>query len=324
MIKMFDFIDLGENIFIAKEKPKRVNVLNSLVMLDDHRGRAILIDANYPFDHIDALYEKIPSPAKALLFSHCHLDHTAHGFYHQQKYNTPLFCPIQEKDHILSLKTLMEDVGFIDLGLEDLYRMMVEQYMKFEECDSVLTFTPGKDVLEYDRFLIQTIHVPGHSPGHTAFIIKSLANDTNRKVLYVSDIGSHPYYGDNYSDLLLYRQSIDMLEKIYLADDFILVPAHGTVYEERNPQFFEKIRKRIQKNADNVLDALRKKEPKTIRAMVFEGVITPKSRQNSLIKNLYLLWDGGMIHQHLQEFMARGLVKNLDNESFLTDRYILV
>ena len=321
---MLNYTTLGNKVYLAKEDSDRVNCLNSLIIEDPTPKEAILIEANYPFDEIDELYKRIAPPAKALLLSHGHTDHTAHAFYHQQNYETPIFIPVQEQEHLLSLDTLRDAAGFTQLGLEEKYNLMVREYMKFQECETVLPYTPGEKIFHYTVVNIETIHIPGHSPGHTAFALKFSPELNNKNILYVSDIGSHPYYGDLYCSLSAYRDSIDKLENIYLSGDYILVPAHGKYYLEKDPDFFNRIRRKIHKNAQKVLEALSKTEPKSIKDLVYEWFMTPKDRAHPLIKELYLLWDGGMIAQHLREFQDQGLVRKIEEKDFLNDNYILV
>ena len=306
---------------MVRESSTRPNRLNSLLIEDNTDSDSILIDANYPFQNIDELYTRVKAPVKGLYFSHCHLDHTAHAFYQQQNYNAPVYVPIQEKNYITSIESMMEAVGFKKLGLTNSYMIMAKRYMKFEECQEVLTFTPGKDAIEYSGGKIETIHIPGHSPGQTAFVLKPNAG---KNVLFVSDLGSHPYYGDLNSDLNQYYESIDKMEQLYLSDDFVLVPAHGTIYPEREKGFFDRIRTKIKNYETRIFNALSTTEPKSIKELVYEGVITPKRRMVEFIKDLYLLWDGGRIYHHLNDFMERGLVEKVEEIDLVNDKYILV
>jgi glyoxylase-like metal-dependent hydrolase (beta-lactamase superfamily II) len=312
---------LIDGVYLVKEKSNRVNKLNSLVIHKNENAQPVLIDANYPFDAIDELYSQINS-AKILLFSHGHLDHSAHAFYHQEKYKTPLFCPFQEKHYLTDLDKLMDIVGFNRLKLKAPYKMMVREYIKFQECQNVNTFVPGEDTFKNGSFLIETIHIPGHSPGQTAFKIIS-CNGVRKKVLYVADIGSHPYYGDLNSDIFQYRKSIDKLERIYLNDDFILVPAHGNYYIQEEKNFFNRIREKIDRNKQKVINSLSKKRPKSLKELVEERIITPKERIYKPIEDLYYLWDGGMINQHLRELKQENRVKKIEKNDFLSNEYIL-
>jgi glyoxylase-like metal-dependent hydrolase (beta-lactamase superfamily II) len=312
---------LINGVYLVKEKSNRVNKLNSLMIEDNGLKNSVLIDANYPFDAIEELYSEI-NTSKMLLFSHGHLDHTAHAFYHQEKFNTPLFCPIQEKEYLTNLDKLMERVGFKKLKLKEKYGMMVKNYIKFQECSAVNTFIPGEDDFDHESYLIESIHIPGHSPGHTAFKI-SLKNNNPRKILYVADIGSHPYYGDLNSDLIQYRKSIDKLETLYLNGDYILVPAHGNFYHEKDENFFNRIREKINGNKEKVINSLSKEKPQSLRELVEKRIITPKERIFEPIKELYYLWDGGMIHQHLNELIIQNRVKKIEKNDFFSHEYLL-
>ena len=312
---------LINGVYLVKENSNRVNRLNSLIIEDNGLTNSILIDANYPFNAIDELYSKI-NTSKMLIFSHGHLDHTAHAFYHQEKFNTPLFCPIQETDYITSLDKLMERVGFKKLNLKEKYSMMVKNYIKFQECKKVNSFIPGEENFEFKSFLIETIHIPGHSPGHTAFKISSKYNN-KRNILYVADIGSHPYYGDLNSDIIQYRKSIDKLEKMYLNDDYILVPAHGNFYNVKDEDFFNRIREKIDSNKKNVINSLSKEKPQSLRKLIEKRIITPKERIFEPIKELYYLWDGGMINQHLNELIIENRVKKIEKNDFFSHEYLL-
>ncbi|MHA1150368.1 MAG: MBL fold metallo-hydrolase [Promethearchaeota archaeon] len=321
---MLEYTELGKDCYLVKEVAERVNTLNPILIEDGLSKDAILIDANYPFRFIDELYRRIKSPAKALILSHTHTDHSAHAFYHQEKYHTPIYVPSLEEHRIKDLAVLRKEAGFDDLGLTEVFNMMILEYMKFKECQHVKTYIPGETIFYYELLEIKTIHIPGHAIGHTAFNLTFYNSELNRNILYVSDIGSHPYYGDLDCNLKEYYESIDKLEKIYLSDDYILVPAHGTVYIEKNEGFFQRIRDRIKKNEKKVLEHLSKTHAKSIKELVLEWFMTPIEKRNALIKDMYFRWDGGMIYQHLSEFIKKGIVKKVEVKDFLNDKYILV
>ncbi|TXT63405.1 MAG: hypothetical protein BAJALOKI1v1_730003 [Promethearchaeota archaeon] len=320
---MLTWNKLIDNLYLVKEDSDRVNRLNSLIIQGNEEYSSVLIDANYPFAEIDALYSKIKK-AKMLIFSHGHLDHTAHAFYHQEKYGTTAYCPVQEREYLTDLDALMELVGFNKLGLTQDYRKMIKYYIKFKECEKVTTFDPGNISFKTENFIIKTIHIPGHSPGHTAFELSSTKKKTQRKILYVSDIGSHPYYGDLNSNISQYRDSIDKLEHIYLNGDYILVPAHGNYYIKKDRTFFERIRNKININKEKVLNSLNSHKAKSLRKLVDERIITPPERVYEPIRELYYLWDGGMINQHLIELINEQKVKKIKKADFLSHKYIKI
>ena len=317
---MLEYLKLSNNVYLIREDFKKINRLNSLMIELDQNNGIILLDANFSFDNINELYSRIKSKVSALIISHFHTDHSSRAFYHEEKYNTPLYCPIQEEKYLKSLSTMMEDVGFKKLGLSEAYLFFINKIMKFKECKKINVFVPGTEILDFSSIKLQTIHIPGHSPGHTSFII----NSSSPKILYVSDIGSHPYYGDFICDLKEYRNSIDKLEKIYLSDNFALIPSHGNIYLEKKENFFDKIRERIKINEQKVIDALSKTNPKSIKDLVLDRIITPEERIYQPLKELYYLWDGGIIYKHILEFVEKGFVEKVEEKDFLNDKYILI
>ena len=81
----------------------------------------------------------------------------------------------QEEEYFLSLNSIMENVGFSKLGskIKENYLFFANEYMKYEECEEIRTFNPDGEILEFSTVKLEAIHIPGHSPGHTAFVIES-------------------------------------------------------------------------------------------------------------------------------------------------------
>jgi len=81
----------------------------------------------------------------------------------------------------------------------------------------------------------------------------------------------------------------------------------------------------IKKNEQIVLSALSKTKPKSIRDLVQkEYLLTPKEKINPIIEEGYLLWDGGMILLHFNEFLEQGIIEIVQKKSLLDDTYILI
>ncbi len=321
---ILDYIELGNGIYIIREKTNRPNRVNSILIEGENKSESVLIDTNYSFRHIREFYTRLKAPAKRLYVSHCHLDHVAHVFYHEQKFGTPIFCPKQEENGLKSLTLSMEEMGYKKLDLEENYEKLARDIMKFQECENINIFNPGKDSIEFSGGHIETIHIPGHSPGQTAFIINKNNKNENKKVLYSSDIGSHPYYGDLNSNLSQYQDSINNLEDIYFSDDFILVPAHGNYYSEKQEEYFNKIRDRIKSNEEKILSALSKSKPKSIKDLVLEWIIRPQRISVDFITELFFLWDGGIIYHHLNDLIKKKIVEKAKKVNFLNDEYVLI
>ncbi|MBD3213339.1 MAG: hypothetical protein GF311_12085 [Candidatus Lokiarchaeota archaeon] len=120
-----------------------------------------------------------------------------------------------------------------------------------------------------------------------------------------------------------YRSSIDKLEKIYQSKKYFLIPAHGNYYLEKEDDFFERIRQKINKNEKKILGSLNKDAFISIKELVEMRIITPSERIFEPIKDLYYLWDGGMILNHMRELVREDKVQEIEGEIFLQNKYKL-
>ncbi len=320
---MLIWTQLFDNISLVREDSARVVKLNSTVIFEKISRKNVLIDANYSIRNITELYEKLQNEVLCAIFSHCHSDHIGHAYYHFERYKTKLFFPIQELEYATSTEEHLKASGLSKFHLEDEFKERMFESIGYKDVENANSFDPGKEHFNFNSIVIETIHIPGHSPGHTAFIIRDVEKG-DPAVLYVSDIGSHPYYGDLNSDISKYLDSINKLEEIYLNNDYILVPAHGKIYFEKNEDFFNRIRDKIERNEKKVLDALSSTEYKTIIELARERIITPAKRIHPTMLNLHDFWDGGMIYNHLKILIQQGVVEKLDKNDILKDQYKLI
>jgi sugar-specific transcriptional regulator TrmB len=102
-----------------------------------------------------------------------------------------------------------------------------------------------------------------------------------------------------------------------------LVPAHGNFYLEKEENFFNRIRNKIDKNEEKVINALEETRFKTIPDLVREYIITPQERIYEPIRDLYLLWDGGKIYHHLNDLIDKNFVQKQEGNDILSDKYKL-
>ena len=101
---MLEYLKLSNNVYLVREDIKKINRLNSLMIELDQNNGTILLDANFSFDNITELYSRIKSKVLALVISHFHTDHSSRAYYHEERYKTPLYCPIQEEKYLKSVK----------------------------------------------------------------------------------------------------------------------------------------------------------------------------------------------------------------------------
>jgi len=179
---------------------------------------------------------------------------------------------------------------------------------------------------EYDNLKIKTIHVPGHSPGHTAFIIEDI-KENKRKILFASDIGitnRGAWYGYTYSHLKDIKESVKKLEKIYFDDDFIVASGHGPIIFDKKPEIFNDIIRRIDDIDNKLLSILDSNNPKSLDEIIYKGRFssedhTIQSKDDPLLsqKRLVSFFERNMITRHINDLIERKKIIQINNESWI-------
>ncbi|MCB0793019.1 MAG: MBL fold metallo-hydrolase [Flavobacteriales bacterium] len=98
-------------------------------------------------------------------------------------------------------------------------------------------FLHAGDVIELGEDRLEVLHVPGHSPGHVAFLCQAAGCILSGDVLFQRSIGRTDLPGGNYAQLLSsIRESL-----MTLSDDVIVHSGHGpdtTIGAERRANPF--------------------------------------------------------------------------------------
>ncbi|MCK5028181.1 MAG: MBL fold metallo-hydrolase [Bacteroidales bacterium] len=208
-IKIFVFNPFQENTFL----------------LHDETKECVIIDAGcneaHEFEKIDAYIEENELKLKAIINTHCHIDHIMGNSYLVNKYKVPSIAhkddmPLLERSNDMALA-----FGF-DVQEPPVPNKFVEE----------------GDEIKFGKTTLQILHVPGHSPGsivlyneHEKFIIVG-------DVLFAGSIGRTDLPGGDHDALLT-----GIKEKIFsLNDDIVVYPGHGertTIGHEKstNPYF---------------------------------------------------------------------------------------
>jgi len=141
-----------------------------------------------------------------ILTSHCHEDHIA---------GNPLFpdaeCHVHEADAVglTGLDAMMAIYGFGGDTADGFRKVLVEQF-HYEARTGVETFDEG-DVYELGGVEIEVLHTPGHTRGHSCFLVRFSEGARERRLLYLGDIeltSFGPYYGDAWSNLEDFERSL--------------------------------------------------------------------------------------------------------------------
>jgi glyoxylase-like metal-dependent hydrolase (beta-lactamase superfamily II) len=150
-----------------------------------------------------------------LLFSHCHEDHIAGSHLFQ---DVP--CHVHEADRpgLDSIDDMMAIYGFPE-PMDSTFRKLVVERFHYTPRDDAQSFTDG-DVFDLGGVTIRVLHTPGHTRGHSCFVVQWGAGGEDERLLYLGDIeltSFGPYYGDAWSSLESFELSLQSIRDIRCA-----------------------------------------------------------------------------------------------------------
>jgi glyoxylase-like metal-dependent hydrolase (beta-lactamase superfamily II) len=198
---------------------------NTYVVFNKSTLECVIIDPGcYGTDEQRVLSDFIAknnlNPIK-LLNTHCHIDHVFGNAFVHRTYG---HLPICHKDDVVTLRNMPKAAQI--WGIEG-YEISPEPTQFLNEGDQVII---GEDILD-------VIFVPGHAPGHVAFVNKAQKFVLSGDVLFMGSIGRVDLPGGNYETLL---ESI-INKMLPLGDDVVVFSGHGpetTIGRERKTNPF--------------------------------------------------------------------------------------
>lgn len=141
-----------------------------------------------------------------LLNTHCHIDHILGNAWCAERYGLELHA------HRLDLATL-------ERGVQSAMLFGVN----YAPSPMPAFFVDEGDLLRFGHTALEVLFVPGHAPGHVAFVHRPSAVVVSGDVLFLGSVGRVDLPGCNAQDLV---QSIQ--QKLYkLPDDYTVLPGHG-------------------------------------------------------------------------------------------------
>ncbi len=193
-------------------------------LLFDETNQCVIVDPGMTDENedeilFDFIKEKNLIPV-LVLNTHCHIDHILGNASSCKTYRIPLVA------HKLELETLK--------------RGPVASLMwnvPYRESPQPDRFIDEGDQIQFGNTTLDILFLPGHAPGHIAFIHPADKVIIGGDVLFRGSVGRVDLPGCNPSDLV---HSIQ--EKLYrLPDDFVVYPGHGpetTIGEEKKNNIF--------------------------------------------------------------------------------------
>jgi hydroxyacylglutathione hydrolase len=193
-------------------------------VIADSAGNAIIIDPGMlDISEDSMLFEYIEEEGLApriILNTHCHLDHILGNTAVAERYGIEMRC------HALELPVI-ERAASTSLMFGIPYRPSVLPTKTIEE----------HEVISVGDITLETLFVPGHAPGHLAFVCRDEQVVFSGDVLFKGSVGRVDLPGCNAAHLV---ESIQT--KMYaLPDDYVVYSGHGpqtTIGDEKRDNFF--------------------------------------------------------------------------------------
>ncbi|HAI74668.1 MAG TPA: MBL fold hydrolase [Microscillaceae bacterium] len=151
-----------------------------------------------------------------LLNTHCHIDHVFGNQFVKDTYQVKLAI------HPLDLPTLKSCKMASEMyGIKPFIESEPDEYLE-----------EGKDAIRFGHSSLDVLFVPGHAPGHVAFVSQADRFIIGGDVLFEMSIGRTDFPGCDHEALLR-----SIREKLFpLGDDFVVHSGHGrdtTIGKER-------------------------------------------------------------------------------------------
>ncbi len=194
MIQAFEFSAFSENTY---------------VIADDATGEAVVIDPGcYEQAEKEALSRFIDGRGltiKYLLLTHAHLDHVFGVAYVKRRYGVKTY--LHERDRVI---------------YEDVPTRCAVYGLRGYEPATIDAFLREGDQFRFGNTVLDVIFVPGHAPGHVAFVNHADHYVVGGDVLFRGSIGRTDFPFCSHTDLL---RSI-RTQLFTLPDDYVVYPGH--------------------------------------------------------------------------------------------------
>jgi glyoxylase-like metal-dependent hydrolase (beta-lactamase superfamily II) len=205
------------------------------------RDMRVLIDAGMGAENIAPA---IKDGIDVLVLSHCHIDHR---LTRRLISEVPVWCHEKEEVYLQDRDFFFAAMGLKRSGLD---------------LDGLFDFAQGSFEIEVAHRLadgnridlggltLQTIHTPGHTPGHMAFYIPE------RDLLFAGDIdltSFGPFYGHDFADIGDFLASIERLKQVGAGK---VISSHAGPFNSNLPQRFDQYAQIIQTRDRLLLDGL--------------------------------------------------------------------
>jgi glyoxylase-like metal-dependent hydrolase (beta-lactamase superfamily II) len=176
---------------------------NSYLVLDPATNRSVLVDPGAEADQLVAMVRSSGSTLEAIWLTHAHIDHIGAVAGVKRVWNVPVY------------------LHPADLPLYDRAAMQAAVYgLPFEQPPAPDHELAEGDVVSVGSLRFEVLHVPGHAPGHVAFVRPGCM--VSGDLLFAGSIGR--------TDLPLSdpdRMTESLERAAALPEDTVVYPGHG-------------------------------------------------------------------------------------------------
>jgi hydroxyacylglutathione hydrolase len=202
-VEVLTFNMFSENTYILYDETKECVIIDP--GCGDYQERM----------ELKSLIEGRGLKVRHLLNTHAHIDHVLGNDFVKKTYDVKYYLH-------------KKDLPILENAAERATNYGFPGYVGAE----VDVFIEEGDIIEFGNSKLEILFVPGHAPGHVAFISKPDLLCVSGDVLFKRSIGRTDFPLCNHNDLIL-----SIKEKLYtLNDAMIVLPGHGqftTIGEEK-------------------------------------------------------------------------------------------
>ncbi|HSW36720.1 MAG TPA: MBL fold metallo-hydrolase [Candidatus Limnocylindrales bacterium] len=241
------------------------------------------------------ILEKLSGKVDRVLLSHYHRDHVSGNHLFPD-----VSFSIHEKDApgVESVESFYQLSGLGKYDFASPWRM--EKLFSFNSTQ-VDHYLSDNERIALGKINLTVLHLPGHTPGHCAFLIEEYG------IVFAADIdltSFGPWYGNPSSDLENFRLSIRRLRDL---KPTMLITSHSMPTSDRIDQQLAIYGSALEQRDEALLKLLRER-PRTLEQITAKKIIY----RNHDSKSVFRFFEENMIRKHLESFEKEGLVRRTE------------
>jgi glyoxylase-like metal-dependent hydrolase (beta-lactamase superfamily II) len=257
---------------------------NSLLIVDE---KIVLIDSGAG----DEIMQMLVPFVDILINSHYHIDHILGN-----RLFSELWVVEEEAGVTGSFENYKKFAGIHEVSIEDEWLYWFNEYFTFYPSSFTKTFKAGQ-AFDFGKTRWQTVHTPGHSPGHCCFY------ESERNIMFSSDIdltSFGPWYGNPNANLNDFIESIQNISEFEID---VIATSHTVPRNENIKQALKDYLNIIYERDERIL-ALLEKEP-ILEDISAEDLIYKKEHKRY---KAFEWFEKKMIEKHLERLIELGKV----------------